>query len=109
MSAKLKHDNRRQWPRGASRLSRLTLWTNDTVCQEAQVLDESLTGVALLVGDGTACCLGQEVRLTHGDRGLSATVRRIQPEGEGKWRLGLEWGPCEVKPASLLLLLPERR
>jgi hypothetical protein len=98
--------NRRQWPRHESNISRLAVWTDETVSQDAVVLDESLTGLALLVKDGAAFQVDQEVRLAQGERELFATVRHVQAREDGKYRLGFdEWGPSAVKPASLLFLL----
>jgi hypothetical protein len=49
--------------------------------------------------------VGQEVRLTCGEREVFATVKHVRLREDGNYHLGLEWGPCEIKPASLLLLL----
>ena len=96
---------RRQWPRSGGKVSSLTLWTGETSCQDAVVLDESLTGIALLVKDVSTVQIDQEVRLAHGERELFATVKHVRVREDGGYRLGLEWGPSEVKPASLLFLL----
>jgi hypothetical protein len=98
------HD-RRKWRRSQGRVSRLTVWAGEKSNQEAVVLDESLAGIALLVEDGTAFHVDQEVRLTHRKREVFATVRHVLLREDGNYHLGLEWGPCEVKPASLLFLL----
>ena len=99
--------DRRQWPRGASKLSRLIVWTDSTHNQEATVLDESLTGVSLLVKDGSDFHNDQEVRLTYGSREAFAMVRHVQRSPNGKCHIGLEWGPSEIRPASWKLLLAQ--
>ena len=83
--------DRRQWPRQQNKVSRFTLWTNETLRQDGVVLDESLTGIALLVKDGSALEAGQLVRLTCGDREAIADVKHVQAREDGKYCLGLEW------------------
>ena len=92
--------DRRQCRRGTGRIPNLQLWVGDTFCQDAEVLDESLEGISLLVMDATVVQHGQEIRLTHGERSVPAIVRHVHQREDGKYQLGLEWGPCEVKPAS---------
>lgn len=96
--------DRRLLPRQESKISSLMIWTNDTVCQEAVALDESLTGIALLVRNGGAIQVGQEVRLTRGECEVLAIVRHVHSQKDGKYRLGLEWGAAEIEPMSRLLL-----
>ena len=97
--------DRRQWPRGTGKIPQLRLLAGDTSCQDVEVLDESVTGISLLVKDGTGIQVGQEIRLTHGESSVTAIVKHVYQREDAKYHLGLEWGPCEIKPASLLLLL----
>ena len=98
---------RRQWPRAAGKVPQLIVWTDSTVHQDAAVLDESLTGVSLLVKDGSDFHDNQEVRLVYGSQEAFATVKHVHRRPDGKYHVGLEWGPSEVKPASLKLLLAQ--
>ncbi len=100
-------EDRRQWPRAASKVPRLIVWTDSAVCHDAAVLDESLTGVSLLVDDGSAFHADQEVRLAYGSQEAFATVRHVHRRADGKCHVGLEWGPSEIRPASLKLLLAQ--
>ena len=97
--------DRRRYRRGEGKIARLTVGTEDAVSQDAVVLDESLTGIGLLVKDGAIFHLDQEARLTYEERGIVAIVRHIRLREDGQYHLGLEWGPSAVKPASLLLLM----
>lgn len=99
--------DRRQWPRGTGKILQLLLRAGDTSCQDAEVLDESVTGISLLVEDGTSVHVGQELRLAHGKSSVPAIVKHVYQREDSKYHLGLEWGPCEIKPASLLLLLSQ--
>ena len=60
--------DRRQWPRAAGKLPQLIVWTDAAVHHEAAVLDESLTGVSLLLNDGADFHEDQEVRLSYGSQ-----------------------------------------
>ncbi len=99
--------DRRGCRRGTGKIPRLRLRVGNTFCQDAEVLDESLAGISLLVTDATVVQVGQEIRLVHGERSVPAIVKHVLQREDGKYRLGLEWGPCEVKPASLLFLLSD--
>jgi hypothetical protein len=83
--------DRRSWPRRACH-GKVTLWTSPKQSQVAELHDESLTGVAVLVADATMLSLGQNVCLVFPDRRLWAIVRHIQPPEDGRQRVGLEWG-----------------
>jgi len=97
---------RRQWKRRASKIPQMLVTADAAISQEAVVLDESLTGVSVLVTEGANFQSGQVVQLSQGDRSVSAIVRNVRRQGDGNYHLGLEWGPCEIKPASLLFLMP---
>lgn len=101
--------NRRQWPRETGKIRQVLLWAGDAL-RDAEVLDESVGGIALSVRDGTVVQVGQEVRLTHGGRSAPAIVKHVYQREDGKFHLGLEWGavndgPCEARCASLSSLL----
>ncbi len=98
---------RRQWPRTAGKLPQLIVWTDSAVQHAAAVLDESLTGVSLLVKDGLNFHEDQEVRLTYGSQEAFAVVRHVHRRADGKYHVGLEWGPSEIRPVSLKLLLAQ--
>ena len=99
--------DRRRWPRAASKLSQLTVWRDSTLCQDAVVLDESLTGFSLLVEDGWDFHEDQEVRLTYDSQEAFAVVRHVDRRTDGKYHVGLQWGPAEISPAFLNLLLTQ--
>ena len=99
--------DRRQWPRAAGKVPRLIVWTDSAVYQDAAVLDESLTGVSLLVKEASAFHAEQEVRLAYGSQEAFATVRHVHRRPDGKYHVGLEWGPSEIKPGALKLLLAQ--
>jgi hypothetical protein len=84
--------NRRKWPRMTWRRKHWLLWAGNTFCQDAEMLDESTEGVALLVKDGSVVQIGQEIRLTDGDRSVSAIVKHVHQREDGKYHLGLAWG-----------------
>jgi len=84
--------DRRAWPRTQSNLGHITLWTSATDCQAVEVQDESLTGLAILVGDVSRITINRDVRLAFPDGPKWAIVRHIQPACEGLYRIGLEWG-----------------
>ena len=99
---------RRRWPRTTWN-PKLLLWAGDVFCQDAEVVDESAGGVALLVKDGTVFQSSQEVRLTHGDRSAPGIVKYVHQRKDGKYQLGLEWGPSEgTSESSVLSLLSHR-
>lgn len=101
------HRERRQWRRGNSRLKDLTVQVGDAPGMPAAVLNESLTGISLGMTDASMLEMGQEVRLCRGARAVPAIVRHVLARPDtGDYQVGMEWGACEVKPASLLLLLP---
>jgi len=87
--------DRRQWPRGRSDVRQVKIWTSATEYQIAEVSDESLTGLAVIVADVSNLSLSREVRLAFPDRQMWAIVRHIQPPVDGKHRVGLEWGCTE--------------
>ena len=99
--------DRRRYPRGAGKIPLLTLRITAEESCDAEIVDESLTGISLLVQDAVNIQVGQEVRLSHGERSVQVIVKHVRPRKQGGYHLGLQWGPCEVKPASLLLLLPK--
>ena len=88
----------------AWRRLKLLLWAGDSFCQDAEVVDESVGGVAVLVKDGTVFQIGQEVRLTHEVCYVPATVKHVHEREDGKFHVGLEWS-CEDKSASSILSL----
>jgi hypothetical protein len=98
---------RRQWPRAPSKLSRLIVWTDSTVYQEAEVLDESLTGISLLVSNGGDFHRDQQVRLAYGSQEAPAMVKHVDRRPDGRYHVGLEWGPSEIGPACWKLLLAQ--
>lgn len=95
---------RRQSPRVAWSL-KLLVWAGDIFCQDAEVVDESVGGVALLVRDGSVFQCSGKVRLAHGDRSLPAIVKYVRQRKDGKYQLGLEWLPSEDKSAPSILSL----
>jgi hypothetical protein len=101
--------DRRQWPRWQSQIDDLVLWTDPSTSLRAVVLDESLTGLAVLVTGDAGFRVGQEVRLTYGQCDVFATVRNIVGREDGSYRLGLEWGPADIKPAAVMTLLAKFR
>ena len=84
--------DRRAWPRTQSDIGQITLWTSTTDYQVVEVHDESLTGLAILVGDVSQLTVNREVRLAFPDSQKWAIVRHIHPASEGVFRVGLEWG-----------------
>ena len=71
---------------------RLLLWAGNSFCQDAEMLDESAAGIALLVRDGSVVQVGQKVRLLDGRCSLPAIVKHIYERDDGKYHLGLVWG-----------------
>ena len=98
---------RRQWQRHAGQIPQLLMTAEEAISQEAVVLDESLSGISILVREGADLHRGQEVRLTEGQRSTPAIVRHVQRREDGKYHLRLECGPCDVKPAAPLFLMPQ--
>ncbi|MFV2066873.1 MAG: hypothetical protein ACC645_07800 [Pirellulales bacterium] len=84
--------DRRAWPRTRSDIGQITLWTSTTDYQVVEVHDESLTGLAILVGDVSQLTVNREVRLAFSDSQMWAIVRHIHPASEGVFLVGLEWG-----------------
>jgi hypothetical protein len=84
--------DRRAWPRRRSDIGQITMWTSATEYQVVEVRDESLTGLAVLVGDVSKIALNRDVRLAFPDRQFWAVVRHIQQLADGIHRVGLEWG-----------------
>ncbi len=74
------------------RRRQLLLWAGGTFCQDAEMLDESVGGIALLVKDGTVVRVGQQVRLTDGDCSVPAIVKHVYQREDGIYHLGLAWG-----------------
>ena len=87
--------DRRQWSRTASDVNQVQVWTTATDYHLAEIHDESLTGLAVLIDDVSKLSVDREVRLTFPDRQLWAIVRHIQPPVNGKYRVGLAWGCAE--------------
>jgi hypothetical protein len=84
--------DRRKWPRMTWNRRRLLLWAGNTFCQDAEMLDESAGGIALLVRDGSVVHVGQKVRLLDGGRSAPAIVKYVHEREDGKCHLGLVWG-----------------
>ena len=87
--------DRRQWPRSRSDAAQVTVWTSATEYQAAEVHDESLTGLAVLLADVSRLTVEREVRVAFPDRQMWAIVKHIQPAVNGRHRVGLEWGCSE--------------
>ena len=96
--------DQRQWPRERYKIPQLLLWAGAAL-RDAEVLDVSVGGIAILVRDGAVVQVGQEVQLTHGGHCVPAIVKHVCQREDGKYRLGLEWGPSEVTAESILNLL----
>ncbi len=93
--------DRRLWPRVGGGESEATLWTSVTESQQVTVLNESQTGVAVLVDDTSRLHLEREVRLIFGGELMWALVRHTTPEEGGMTRVGLEWGCAESRLSPL--------
>ena len=87
--------DRRQWPRGPSDVTEVTLWTGLKDSQRVEVLNESLTGIAVLVEDASKLHVEQEIRLSYKEQRMWAIVKHIRPAEGGRYWLGLEWGCSE--------------
>jgi hypothetical protein len=70
---------------------------NEAISHDTEVLDESFTGLGLLVRHGTAFQRGQRVRLTRQEQEDLATVVHIQACEDGNYYMRLDWTSCEVK------------
>ena len=93
--------DRRLWPRIAREDTEVTLWTSINESQQATVVDESLTGIALLVDDASGLHPDSEVRLIYRGEPMWALVRHVTPADDAKKKVGLEWGCAESRIAPL--------
>ena len=93
--------DQRLWPRAAGEVDEATLWTNVKESQAVMILDESQTGIAVLVDDASKLYPDCEVRLVFRGEPMWALVRNVGPEEDGKRRIGLEWGCSNSRFASL--------
>ena len=59
----------------------------------AEVHDESLGGVGLVLEDAAQFGVGQEVKIAYLDSFLKARVRHVEPRGDGKYIVGFECSP----------------
>ena len=96
--------DQRQWPRERYKIPQLLLWAGAAL-RDAEVLDVSVGGIAILVRDGTVVQVGQEVQLTHGGHCVPVIVKHVDQRDDGKYCLGLDWGASEVTAESILNLL----
>jgi len=58
----------------------------------AEVHDESLGGMGLVLEDATHFCVGQEVEIAYLDSRFKAEVRHVRPHDEGRFLVGFK---CE--------------
>ncbi len=54
----------------------------------AEVHDESLGGMGLVLDDATHFCVGQEVEIAYLDSRFRAEVRHVRPHDEGRFLVG---------------------
>lgn len=59
----------------------------------AELHDESLGGMGLVLEDAAHFCVGQEVKIAYLDSFLKAKVRHIEPRDDGKFVVGFECEP----------------
>lgn len=53
--------------------------------------NESFSGIAALIEQSPSIAVGNEVDVEYFGQPMKATVRRIVPQEEGWWLVGLEW------------------
>jgi hypothetical protein len=61
------------------------------ICDAALILNESHTGIAIVVDNATPFVLDQCVSVDYEGAPLPAVVRRIAPQENGAHLIGLEW------------------
>lgn len=61
------------------------------ICDAARVVNESHSGIAILVADAAPFVDGATVDIDYNGAPMPAVVRRIQPRDGGDWLVGLEW------------------
>ena len=92
--------DQRLWPRANGEVGEATLWTSVEESQSVKILDESQTGIAVLVDDASQIYPDCEVRLVIRGEPMWALVRYVGLEEGGKHRIGLEWGCSNSRLAS---------
>ncbi len=93
--------DQRLWPRAEGDVAEAVLWTSVKESQPVKILDESQTGIAVLVNDASQLYPDCEVRLVFRGEPMWALVRNVGPEEDGKRRIGLEWGCSNNRVAPL--------
>ena len=53
--------------------------------------NESFSGIAALIEESATIAVGNDVEVEYFGQPMKATVRRIVPQDEGLWLIGLEW------------------
>lgn len=82
---------RREWVRFLDDVTEVTLWSDSVTSRQAEVRDESYTGISLLVDDASQLAPEQEVILTYRGIPMMVAVKHITPVGEGRQLVGCEW------------------
>jgi hypothetical protein len=57
----------------------------------ARVVDESLSGIALVLDQSLAAVIGDEVNIDYGGGAMPAIIRRVNEQDDGSWLIGLQW------------------
>lgn len=70
-----------------------SIWYPEEAATAAEVHNESLGGIALVVGDVSHLAIGGEVGIAHVGLLMRAIVRHIQPRPDGRYVVGFE---CEL-------------
>lgn len=100
-----REDDRRLWPRGPGVVAEVLLRDKGGNTCPAAVLDESLTGLAIVLDDTLRLARGEEVQVRYEDVWSFALVRHVKHSGRNTCQVGLEWGCSESRFAGLAAVI----
>jgi len=77
---------------------RAAIWYPHGVEMLAEVYDESLEGLALIVDDATAFQTGMQVEIAYAGTLLQGTVRHLSSCDDGRTKIGFQTTPLTKRP-----------
>ena len=96
------HRHTRKAPRFLAEVREIVMRNGPLLSQPAEVVDESFTGIGILVDEVSQLRPGRELDVDYKGAPMRATVRHISPERrDGRYQVGLEWKNTEPSCPSV--------